>query len=865
MATQADAAFQQAYALHRQGRFDEAGLLYQQVLQLQPRHFQALHLFGVMAAQTNHPDRAAELIGEAILIDPQSVAAHNNHGNALCQLNRHAAALQSYDRAIALKSDYADAHYNRANALRVLGFYEAAVASYDRVVALSPNNAAAHHNRGNGLFELRQYEAAIASHDQAIALKPDYADAYDSRGNARRALKQYESAIASFDEAIALSPNNAQFHYNRAFAFIDLAQYETAIASFDVAIAIRSDYTEAYSNRGNAYRALAQFESAIASYDRAIAISPENAEAHYNRGVALLDLKQYEAAVASYDAAIAFKPDYAEAHANRGFALFMLLQYGAAIASHDKAIAFKPDCVEAYINRGTALCKLLWYEPALASYDKAITLSPNNAEAHYCRAVVLVYLERHEAAIASFDKALALRADFEFSYGARLGAKMQICDWADFGAAVARLATSIQRNEPASEPFLVVALMDSAPLQKMAAQIWVQHECPPNPTSPRIPKRNKHDKIRIGYFSGDFREHPVSMLTAELFETHDRSKFELSAFSFGPDTQDKMRLRMEGAFNRFIDLRTASDQDIALHARSMEIDIAIDLGGLTHGGRPGIFATRAAPLQVSYLGYSGTMGAEYIDYLVADPTVIPESSRCHYSEKIIYLPHSYLVNDSKRNIADRVFTRQELELPQTGFVFCCFNGSYKITPDTFDGWMRILRRVENSVLWLSEGNSATAGNLRKEAVQRGVNAERLIFAKPVASLAEHLARQRAADLFLDTLPYNAHTTASDALWAGLPVLTCMGDAFAGRVAASLLNAIGLPELIAPTRAQFEDLAVELACNSHRLAAIKQKLADNRLTTPLFDTQLFTKNLESAFTEIYERYQADLPTEHILVV
>jgi predicted O-linked N-acetylglucosamine transferase (SPINDLY family) len=447
-------------------------------------------------------------------------------------------------------------------------------------------------------------------------------------------------------------------------------------------------------------------------------------------------------------------------------------------------------------------------------------------------------------------------------YGARLNAKMQICDWGGLDAAITQIAAQIERSEPVCAPFLVMALADSAALQRKAAEIWVQHECPPNLSLPPIPKRGKHDRIRIAYFSADLREHPVSMLTAELFETLDRSKFELNAFSFGPDTQDTMRGRMERAFDRFIDVRTETDQNIALLARSMEIDIAVDLGGFTRGARPRILAMRAAPLQVSYLGYSGTMGAEYIDYLIGDPTLIPEGHRRHYNEKIIYMPHSYLANDSKRSIADKVFTRGELGLPQTGFVFCCFNSSYKITPGAFNTWMRILKRVQNSVLWLSAGNPGAASNLRREAVRRGVNAERLIFAEPMASPSEHLSRHRVADLFIDTFPYNAHTTASDALWAGLPALTCLGEAFAGRVAASLLNAIRLPELICSTREHYEELAVELACDPHRLAAIKQKLADQRLTTPLFDTRRFAKNLESAFTQIYERYQAGLPADHI---
>jgi predicted O-linked N-acetylglucosamine transferase (SPINDLY family) len=320
---------------------------------------------------------------------------------------------------------------------------------------------------------------------------------------------------------------------------------------------------------------------------------------------------------------------------------------------------------------------------------------------------------------------------------------------------------------------------------------------------------------------------------------------------------------MERAFDRFVDVRGRSHADIALLARSLEIDIAVDLMGFTEKCRPQIFALRAAPVQVNFLGYPGTMGAPYMDYLIADRTLIPESNQPHYSEKIVYLPHSYQVNDAKRSIADGIFTRENLGLPPTGMVFCCFNNSYKITPATFDSWMRILRRVEGSVLWLLEDNACVARNLRREAAQRDVQGERLCFAKRVP-MPEHLARQRAADLFIDTLPYNAHTTASEALWAGLPVLTCIGASFAGRVAASLLKAMELPELVTSNQEHFVELAVELATDARRLAGIKQKLADNRLMAPLFNTRLFTKHLEAAYTIIEERYHAGLPAEHVYI-
>ena len=412
-------------------------------------------------------------------------------------------------------------------------------------------------------------------------------------------------------------------------------------------------------------------------------------------------------------------------------------------------------------------------------------------------------------------------------------------------------------------PFSVFALPSSLDLQRKASEIWVNAKCPPSGALEKISKLSPHQRIRIGYFSADFHNHPVAFLMAELFERHDRSKFELIAFSFGPDTDDDIRRRLKVAFDKFIDVRNMSDRDVALLARSLEIDIGVDLKGFTEDARTNIFAMRAAPIQVNYLGYPGTMGADYIDYLIADPMLIPASHQSHYTEKIVYLPNSYQPNDRKRQISDKAFTRSELGLPQQGFVFCCFNNNYKITPDVFDSWMRILAHVEGSVLWLLEDNEIAARNLKKEASVRGIDPDRLVFA-PRMALADHLARHRMADLFLDTLPYNAHTTASDALWAGLPVLTQIGETFAGRVAASLLNAVHLPELVTTTRDDYEALAIELATNPAKLASIKQKLADNRLTTPLFDTELFTKHIEAAYTTMYERYQADLPPDHIHV-
>ena len=456
-----------------------------------------------------------------------------------------------------------------------------------------------------------------------------------------------------------------------------------------------------------------------------------------------------------------------------------------------------------------------------------------------------------------------MKPNIDWVCGELLHTKMKICSWSDLAESLGNISKKVVANEKVTGPFPLLALNDDALLHKKSSEIYIQSRYPFNPALEPIIKRPQSQKIRVGYFSADFHNHATGYLMAELFELHDKSQFELVGFSFGPIKNDEMRQRLEKSFDQFIEVGNKSDIEIAQLSRDLNIDIALDLKGFTQDARTGIFAHRAAPIQVNYLGYPGTMGADYIDYIIADKTLIsPELQSC-YSEKVIYLPHSYQVNDRRRIISDRKFTRQEIGLPEHGFVFCCFNNNYKILPATFEGWMRILRAVEGGVLWLLEDNSWALENLKKEAENQGIAADRLVFAKRIP-LPEHLARHSQADLFLDTAPYNAHTTTSDALWAGLPALTLMGRSFASRVAGSLLNAVGLSELITGTQGEYEALAINLAMNPNKLEDIKLKLANNRMTTPLFDTLCFTKNIEAAYMKMYEIYHADLEPEHILI-
>jgi predicted O-linked N-acetylglucosamine transferase (SPINDLY family) len=802
-----------------------------------------------------------ESYSRAIQLNPLYAEAYSNRGSALNALKQCEAALESYDRAIQLKPDYVDAYANRASTLGVLGRYEAAVESYGEVLFLKPDFVEAHFSRGNLLSLLQQHKAAVESFNKTILLKPDYAEAYFGRGNALQALDQLQGAVESYDKAIELKPLLAEAYNNRGSALHSLEQYEAALQSYETAILLKPDYADAYSNRGNALGVLKRCQEALESCDKAIVLNPALPDAHYNRGNIMYALEQYEAALESYDKALLLKPDNVRALNNRGSALNSLEQYSAAMECFDRVILLQPDYTEAWFNRANALLALKQYHAALEGYNKAIELKPDYAEAWFNRANILQAGKRYEAALECYDKALQLKPEYEYAHGIRLHMRRFMCDWEGVEADRQELEDRIGRGEKVSVPFPVLASSHSPEVHRQVAEIQVRDKYPPNSTLGPISRRARRDKIRIGYFSADYHNHATCYLMAELLERHDRSKFEILGFSFGTDTTDEMRKRVSGAMDRFLDVRTLPDREITQLSRDLEVDIAVDLKGFTQDCRTGIFAGRAAPIQVSYLGYPGTMGADYIDYLIADPTLIPEASRRHYLEKIVYLPDSYQVNDTRRLMSAKAGARADEGLPETAFVYCCFNNAYKISPEVFDVWMRVLGRVEGSVLWLLEENSWVAGNLRKEAARRGIAPERLVFAKPLPQ-AEHLARQRLADLFLDTLPYNAHTTASDALWAGLPVLTRMGETFPSRVAASLLRAVGLPELVTTKEAEYEALAVDLARDKERYRALRQRLQENRLRAPLFDIGAFTGHLEAAYTAMYERYQAGLSPEHI---
>ena len=631
----------------------------------------------------------------------------------------------------------------------------------------------------------------------------------------------------------------------------ELGRHDAAIVHYDHAVELAPDYHEAHNNRGNALREAKRLDEALASFDTALRLKGDYAEAHMNRGITLYRLKRLEDALASYGKAVRLNPARAEAYNNRGNALLDLKRHDEALADFDKAIGIRPAYADAYVNRGNALRALDRREDAVASYDRAIALMPALAEAHNNRGGVLKTIKRLDEALDSYETALRLKPDYAMPLSEIVNLRAHLCDWTNMAERRATLS-ALAMNGEAVPPFFMLNIADDPARQLACARTWTAERhgrARPVDFGPRSPDA----RIRIGYFSADFHNHATMCLMGKMLELHDRSRFEIHAFSYGVNVEDRMRKRLLRTVDAFHDVGELDDGSVAELARSRGIDIAVDLKGHTENSRSGIFAYRAAPVQVNYLGYPGTMGADFMDYIIADGIIIPEEDEKYYSEKVIRMPHSYQVNDDQRDLSAKKYSRADVGLPADGFVFCCFNNNYKISPAEFDIWMRLLAKVEGSVLWLLGDNEWAIANLRRQAEARGIDPARLVFAERV-TVAEHLARHVCADLFLDTFNVNAHTTASDALWMGLPIVTKLGASFVSRVAGSLLHAVGLPELVTDTAEAYERLALDLATDPAHFAATRAKLAGNRLTTPLFDTERFTRDIEKVYERLHDTHQ-----------
>jgi protein O-GlcNAc transferase len=691
----------------------------------------------------------------------------------------------------------------------------------------------------------------------AAALKknPTNFHALHRLGFLRYQQDRHADALKLIGRALKLNPKAADALSHYGMILRKLNRHEEALAFYDKALAIKPDYADALNNRGNLLLQLERHEEALASLNKALDIRPRYPEALNNRGNVLMELNRFEDALASYDQALKLEPNYVNALRNRGNALLELRHFDDAFEFLGRALVMRPHDPELLFSCGRALQESKEHHKAVVAFDKALEIEPRNAKALYHRGQALMVLQRIAEASADFRRLLAIQPDHPSGFTSLLSCYAQSCDWVQVARMTRDLERRLDDRRFIIQPFQLLSVPSTPAQQLKCAKTSIRSQTWGIQVPDWSPVARKSDKIRVGYFSADFRTHVVATVVAELFELHDRARFGIVGISFGPDDKTELRSRIIESFDEFHDVRSSSDREIANLMHELAIDIAVDLTGHTSESRIRALAYRPCPIQVSYLGYPGTTGASFIDYIIADQAVAPLEHEPFFAEKIVHLPDSYLPNDSRYlKIAPNVPSRTELGLPEQGFVLCAFNNYYKITAPVFDIWMRTLRTIDCSVLWLTKANNVAMDNLKREAAARGVDPQRLIFAPRADPMENHLARHRQADLYVDTLPYNAHSTAANALWAGLPVLTCKGDAFAGRVAASLLHAVGLPELVTNSLEEYEGLVLKLATDSDLLQSLRRRLEVNRLDHPLFDQQRLCRHIEAAYTTMWDIHQ-----------
>ena len=743
-----------------------------------------------------------------------------------------------------------------AVALQQSGALDQAARLYLRILQRAPRDFNALHFLGILRLSQGKPGEAVRLIRQALAVDARFADAHLNLGNALAALAQFDPALASYRQALLLDPNLPQAHYNIGNTLKSLGRIEDAVAAYRQAVRLAPNYVEAQYNLGNALQALERLDEALAGYDRVLALRPDHGDAWLNRGNVLRLLHRIELAAASYQRAVAINPGSLDALNNLGNVLAELKHFEPAIAALRQAQNLDPRSVETLVNLASCLRSAGRLDEATASCRAALAITPDAADALYNLGLVLTDQGGLDEALGCFTRALEQAPEHQDALSLALSIADRCCAWDEVATLEQRLDAHLARGGLAIDPFYCLNRRYGAREQLLCTTGFLARRgLRFRDAGFRSPAPGP--KLRIAYVSADFRAHPMSLLIGEMIRRHDRSEFEVFGLSHGPDDGSAARREIAGSFDRFLDVAAESDAGIARQINALGIDIAIDLGGHTRDSRLGIFVSRPAPVQVAYLGFAGSCGADFIDYILADRYVLPEDQQAWTSERIVHLPECYFVNHAQRPRAASVPSRAACGLPETGFVFCCFNNTYKIKRPVFAIWLRLLAAVPGSVLWLLGGNSEAERNLRAEAIAAGVEPARLVFA-PRLPQTEHLARHGQADLFLDTLPCNAHTTAGDALWTGLPVVTCAGSTLIGRAAGSMLTTLGLAELIAPDLGAYEALALELAGNPARLAGLHCVIEERRETSPLFDAARYARHFEAAYRIMASRYRAGEP-------
>ncbi len=676
---------------------------------------------------------------------------------------------------------------------------------------------------------------------------------------------QLDSAKRIYQEVLLQQSQNTDAIHFLGLVCYHQKDYTQALRLMKQSLELCSTNPVYFANCGMVHKALGDFAQAVACYDQAIELDPCSARSYTNKGNALEAMGLFAEALAEHDKSLQHDPTLAETYNNRGGVLQALRQFEESLVCYQRAIEINPLYTEAYLNRGLALKILGQNNLAMESFNRALQLSPKNTRALHARADMFFERGFLNEALKDYEKIQELEPEAEGILGNVMFVQRRLCVWDKFAENYAKLEHKVCIENQRTIPWAFLSYTDSLRVLQQVnlleatafsreAEAQAKHLVP-------LPSPVAKSKIRVAYCSPDFKQHPVGYLVVGLLEAHHREDFELIGVSLGPPVKDEMRTRLQSCFDCFIDAHTLTDLEVANLLRREQVDILVDLAGWTTNSRMGIFARRGAPIQVNFLGYASTTGLATMDYIVGDAVVIPPGSEKFYTEKVVRLP-SYMPRDEKRLPSARKFRREKEGLPYRGFVFCCFNNSYKFSAEVFDSWSRILLAVPHSTLWLSAQSEAVVKNLTMEMVKRGVASSRLVFSPRLESVDDHLARQKCADLFLDTFPYNAHTTASDALWVGLPVLTRMGESFASRVAGSLLSSLGLTELITHSLAEYEARAIELATQPKKMQALKNKLAEQREQSTLFKMSDFARRFEQAFRIMHARWLAGQPPDKI---
>lgn len=824
----------------KEGNPNASIIKYEEVLKIDINNHDALHLMGVALHQIGKHDEAIDKIERSFKTNNKNSIAFNNLGTIYSHLKNYTKAISCFNEAIKLNKNHSDAYFNKANALKASkNDFKLIEKLYLKSIEINKNNKYAYNNLAVLYYENNLFEKSIIFCNKAIGIDGNYFEAYNNKGNALRGLLKYEEAEENYNKSIEINKEYSSGLMNLAVLYKDTKRYDLALAKANEA---KGAGQKANINKvlAEIYHAQEKYNDALKYFYEVIKENPDDPDAYNNAGVTLSALKNYEKSLQFFESAINNNEKFANAYFNKGNTLVALKKYDEAIEAYNKAIQINDQKEEYYNNKGTTLIELKKFKEAIPEFEKALKLNPNNGAPYYNIGNCYFDSSDYRAAEINYRKSNELGTNVDFSGGLSRHMKSQMCDWDNYKEEVDLLIEKNNQGLRYASPFLMSFISDDLKNQKVAAELMAEKFATTEINVKIKQKINTDQKIKIGYFSSDFKNHPVSFLIAEHLELHNRELFEIHAFSYNMGVEDNMTARIKNGVDFFHNIKTMSDDQVVKLCNDLSLDIAIDLNGYTSGNRTLIFSKRVAPIQIGYLGFLGTLGSNYYEYLIADKVIIPEKNRIYYNEKILYLPH-YQVSDRKRVIASNNKKRKDYGLKEDAFIYCCFNNNYKINSEIFVLWMEILKRTNNSYILLYEENKYTRDNLIKEAKKNGVESERLVFAQKIP-LEEHLHRYTLCDLFLDTSPYNAGTTANDALWAGLPVLTKIGNTFSARMAASILTSHGVEELIAADENEYKNIAIKMCTNNDFYIDVKTKVQDKK-NSKLFNIPAFTKSFE----------------------